>query len=201
MSGPKHLWSGDWENESDDAAAQTTRRPRPRDPDPEPVAAPAPAPRPAPRAREPRRARRAVRPWVLPALLGVVLIAAAAYGVTRLGGSSSSASQGNPTAELNKPKLMGSTAPVRWLGMEIITASPGVPVVETVRAGSNGDKAGLEPGDMILLVNNRPVGTSGSIATAIKGMHSGDHVPLEITNGGAMFQVVATLAAPPSPYP
>jgi hypothetical protein len=45
------------------------------------------------------------------------------------------------------------------------------------------------------------VGTSGSIATAIKGMHSGDHVPLEITNGGAMFQVVATLADPPSRYP
>jgi S1-C subfamily serine protease len=138
---------------------------------------------------------------VLPALLGVVVLAAAAYGLTQLGGSSSSAKQGNPLAQLNKPKLQGSTAPIRWLGMEIITSSPGVPVVETVRAGSNGDRAGLEPGDMILLVNNRPVGTSGSIATAIKGMHSGDHVPLEITNGGAMFQVVATLAAPPSPYP
>jgi S1-C subfamily serine protease len=138
-----------------------------------------------------------MRPWVLPAVLGLVVIAAAAFGLTRLGGSS----QANPSGQLNKPKLMGSTAPIRWLGMEIITASPGVPVVETVRAGSNGDKAGFEPGDMILLVNNHPVGTSGSIATAIKGMHSGDHVPLEITNGGAMFQVVATLAAPPSPYP
>jgi PDZ domain len=200
MSGPKHLWSGDWENESEDASAQTVRRPRPRDPEPTPP--PAAAPPPAPRAREPRSARRGLRPWVLPAVLGVVVIAAAAYGLTRLlGGSSSSATQGNPAAQLNKPKLMGSTAPIRWLGMEIITGSPGVPVVETVRAGSNGDRAGLEPGDMILLVNNRPVGTSGSIATAIKGMHSGDHVPLEITNGGAMFQVVATLAAPPSPYP
>jgi hypothetical protein len=200
MSGPKHLWSGDWDKESEDASAQTTRRPRPRDPEPTPP--PVAAPPPAPRARESRPARRGLRPWVLPAVLGVVVIAAAAFGLTRLlGGSSSSATQGSPLAQLNKPKLMGSTAPIRWLGMEIITASPGVPVVETVRAGSNGDRAGLEPGDMILLINNRPVGTSGSIATAIKGMHSGDHVPLEITNGGAMFQVVATLAAPPSPYP
>jgi hypothetical protein len=202
MSGPKHLWSGDWENESEDASAQIARRPRPPEPEPEPVAAPAAPPRPAPSAaHEPRPPRREMRPWVLPALLGVVVLAAAAYGLTRIGGSSSSATKGNPAAQLNKPKLIGSTAPIRWLGMEIITASPGVPVVETVRAGSNGDKAGLEPGDMILLVNNRPVGTSGSIATAIKGMHSGDHVPLEITNGGAMFQVFATLAAPPSPYP
>lgn len=197
MSGPKHLWSGDWENESEDASAQVTRRPRPRNPEPV-VPEPAPAPVPA----RPR-ARRSVRPWVLPAVLGVVVIAAAAYALTTLGGSSTAASQSTPgsAAQLNKPKLTGSTAPIRWLGMEIITAPQGIPVVETVRPNSNGDRAGLEPGDAILLVNNHPVGTSGSIAAAIKGMHSGDHVPLEITNGGAMFQVIATLAAPPSPYP
>jgi S1-C subfamily serine protease len=141
---------------------------------------------------------------VLPALLGVVVIAAAAYALTQLGSSGSRHAPQSPAAlaaKLNKPKLTGSTAPVRWLGMEIITAPQGVPMVETVRPNSNGDRAGLEPGDAILLVNNRPVGTSGSIATAIKGMHSGDHVPLEITNGGALLQVFATLAAPPSRYP
>ena len=198
MSGPKHLWSGDWENESEDATARVAPRPRPRDPEPETPAAPPPA-----RARS--RPRRAVRAWVVPLALGVVVLAAAAYGLSRLGGSSTPAPGGQGpaavAARLNKPKLTGSTAPIRWLGMEIITAPQGIPVVETVRPRSNGDQAGLEPGDAILLVNNRPVGTSGSIATAIKGMHSGDHVPLEITNGGAMFQVIATLAAPPSPYP
>ena len=195
MSGPKHLWSGDWENESEEAATQIVRQPRPRDPEP---AAPSPPPSPSPSPR-PRR----VRPWVLPVAIGVIAIAAAAFGLTKLFGSSSSAPKTLPAAlsQLNKPKLIGSTAPIRWLGMEIITAPQGVPVVETVRPGSNGDSAGLEPGDAILLVNNHPVGTSGSIATALKGLHSGDHVPLEITNGGAMFQVVATLAAPPSPYP
>jgi S1-C subfamily serine protease len=142
---------------------------------------------------------------VLPVVVGVIAIAAAAFGLAKLFGSSSSGpAPESPAAvatNLNKPKLSGSTAPIRWLGMEIITAPPGIPVVETVRPRSNGDAAGLEPGDAILLVNNHPVGTSGGIATALKGMHSGDHVPLEITNGGAMFQVVATLAAPPSPYP
>ena len=198
MSGPKHLWSGDWEHESEDATTEIVRRPRPRDPEPAP---PAPQPTPPP---APPRSRR-VRPWVLPVVLGVIVIAAAAYGLTKVFGSSGSTpAPGSPAAvstNLNKPKLIGSTAPIRWLGMEIITAPQGIPVVETVQPNSNGDQAGLEPGDAILLVNNRPVGTSGSIATALKGLHTGDRVPLEITNGGALLQVWATLAAPPSPYP
>ena len=198
MSGPKHLWSGDWENESEEATTQIVRSPRPPDPEP---AAPVPTP---PRPPRPERARR-VRPWVLPLALGVIVIVAAAYGASKLFGSSGlTPAPQSPAAvatNLNKPKLIGSTAPIRWLGMEIITAPQGVPVVETVTPNSNGDRAGLEPGDAILLVNNRPVGTSGSIAMAIKGMHAGDHVPLEITNGGALIQVVATLAAPPSRYP
>jgi S1-C subfamily serine protease len=142
---------------------------------------------------------------VLPAVLGVLVLAAAAFGLSKLLGSSNSdAAPGSSAAvatNLNKPKLIGSSAPIRWLGMEIVTAPQGIPVVETVTPNSNGDRAGLEPGDAILLVNNRPVGTSGSIAMAIKGMHSGDRVPLEITNGGALLQVWATLAAPPTPYP
>jgi S1-C subfamily serine protease len=146
-----------------------------------------------------------VRPWVLPVALGILVLAAVAFGLVKvLGSSGSKPAPGSPAAvatNLNKPKLIGSTAPIRWLGMEIITAPQGIPVVETVTPNSNGDRAGLEPGDAILLVNNKPVGTSGSIAMAIKGMHSGDRVPLEITNGGALLQVWATLASPPTPYP
>ena len=197
MSGPKHLWSGDWENESEDASAQITRRAATRDPEPETPAPPPPAP-----ARP--RARRTMRPWAVPVAVGLIVVAAATFAATQLIGPSNSTPSQSPaviSAKLNKPKLTGSTAPIRWLGMEIITAPQGIPMVETVRPNSNGDRAGLEPGDAILLVNNRPVGASGSIATAIKGLHSGDRVALEITNGGAMFQMWATLAAPPSPYP
>ncbi|MFL5862603.1 MAG: PDZ domain-containing protein [Solirubrobacteraceae bacterium] len=194
MSGPKHLWSGDWENESEDASEQLTRRPRRRDPEP---VAPAPPP-------EPPRTRRGVRPWVLPLAVGVIVIAAAAYGLTRLVHPSSTRVDHNIPASISPlppPHVTGSPRPIRWLGMEIITAPQGVPVVETVRPNSNGDRAGLEPGDALLLVNNHPVGSSGSIATALQGLHSGDRVTMEVNNGGAIFQVVATLAAPPTPYP
>jgi S1-C subfamily serine protease len=134
--------------------------------------------------------------------IGAIVIAAAAFGLSKVFGSSQSAKQN--TSGLNPlpaPRLTGNPRPIMWLGMELVTAPPGLPVVETVRPNSNGDRAGLEPGDALLLINNRAVGSTGSIADAIKGLHSGDRVTMEVNNGGAIFQVVATLASPPSPYP
>src|ERR1700744_2897930 len=86
MSGPKHLWSGDWENESADTTAQ--RVPPPRRAEPE---APPPTP------REPRP-RRQIRPWVLPVLVGVLVIAAAAFGLSKVFGGSSQHTPGTATA-------------------------------------------------------------------------------------------------------
>ncbi len=193
MSGPKHLWSGDWENESEEASTQRVYEPRPQ---PEPAA---PSPEPAP----PRRRRRSVRPWVLPVAIGAIVIAAAAFGLSKVFGSSQP-SHPNTTSALNPlpaPRVTGNPRPIMWLGMEIITSPSGVPLIETVRPNSNGDIAGLEPGDTLLIINGHPVGSTGSISDAIKGLHSGDKVTLEVSTGGAILPLVATLAAPPSPYP
>jgi S1-C subfamily serine protease len=130
---------------------------------------------------------------VLPVAIGAIVIAAAAYGLTKVFGSSS-----NPTPA---PQATGVTHPIEWLGMEIITARVGVPVVETVRPNSNGDRAGFEPGDALLLIDNHRVGSTGSIGDAIKGLRPGDRVTIEVNNGGAVLQLIATLAAPPAPYP
>jgi S1-C subfamily serine protease len=191
MSGPKHLWSGDWENESDEASAQRVREPRPVEPEPS-----APPPEPAP------RRRRTARPWVVPAAIAVLVIAAAAFGLSKVFGSSQHTDQ-NQVSALSPlpPHVTGNTRPIKWLGMELITAPQGVPVVETVRPNSNGDLAGLEPGDAILLINKSPVGSTGSITDALKGLHTGDRVALTVSTGGTVLQLYATLAAPPSPYP
>jgi PDZ domain-containing protein len=196
MSGPKHLWSGDWENESGETSVQRVREPRA---EPEP-AAPPPA---GGRAPHPRGPRRSVRPWVLPVVIGALVIAAAAYGLTRLFGSAQPSQQNTSAAiiPLPAPQVAANPRPIMWLGMEIVTVAPGVSVVETVRPNSNGDVAGLEPGDALLVINNHAVGSTGSIAAAIKGLHSGDQVTMVVHNGGAVFKRVATLAAPPSPYP
>jgi PDZ domain len=229
MSGPKHLWSGDWENESaaasDDPAgrrvtptdpapaAQPAPAARPAAARPAPAAQPAPAvppsPRPvpaappAPRTRVRRRpappSRLALSRRLLIVAAAVLVIAAAAYGVTTLfGGSGSPATAGGLTGQ---PAAAGSTGPISWLGMEIQTVPPGVAVIETVKLGSQGDRAGLEPGDVILQVNNRPIDSAGDIAGAIRGLHSGDQVPLQISQGSALSQTEATLAAPPAAYP
>jgi membrane-associated protease RseP (regulator of RpoE activity) len=192
MSGPKHLWSGDWEKESGESTVQQVRAPRPRDPEPAPPTPP-----------EPPRPRRTLRPWLLPVAVGAIAVVAAAFGLAKLLHSSSPGPKSTvgTLSPLARSAGAGDAHPIKWLGMELVTAAPGVPVVETVRPNSNGDRAGLEPGDAIIVVNNHPVGSTGSIAQAIKGLHSGDHVTLEVNNGGAVFQVVATLAAPPSPYP
>jgi S1-C subfamily serine protease len=192
MSGPKHLWSGDWENESDEASTRRVREPRPVEPEPS-----APPPAPAP------RRRRNLRPWVVPVVIGVLVIAAVAFGLSRVFGSSQNTDPNNtsPLNPLPPPHVTGNTRPIKWLGMEIITAPQGIPLVETVTPNSNGDRAGLEPGDTLVLVNNHAVGSTGSIANAIKGLHSGNRISMVVNTGGANLTLIATLAAPPSPYP
>jgi predicted metalloprotease with PDZ domain len=139
---------------------------------------------------------------VLPVAIGAIVIAAAAYSLTQVLGSSQPSGQNTSAAisPLPAPQVTTNPRPIMWLGMEIVTTS-GSPVIETVRPNSNGDLAGLEPGDSILVVNNHAVGTTGSISDAIKGLHSGDRVTMVVNNGGAVFERVAILAAPPSPYP
>jgi S1-C subfamily serine protease len=192
MSGPKHLWSGDWENESEQASTQRLREPRPVEPEPS-----APPPPPAP------RPRRNLRPWVVPVAIGVLVIAAAAFGLSKVFGSSQHPGPHNASAlnSVPPPHLTGNTRPIRWLGMEIVTAAQGVPLVETVTPYSNGDRAGLEPGDTLVMVNNHGVGSTGSISNAIKGLHSGDRITMVVNTGSADLTLIATLAAPPSPYP
>jgi len=193
MTGPKHLWSGEWEDESA-AASQRHAGRRPPAPDDEPD----------PPHDPPARARARTSPQIPPALrralpviiAAVVVIAAGAWGLTALLGSSGSASA--TTAAGLTP---ASTRPVSWLGMEIQTLPPGVAVIETVQLGSQGDRAGLESGEVILRIDNRPINGAGDIAAAIHGLQSGDRVVLQISQGSALYETEATLAAPPSAYP
>jgi hypothetical protein len=202
MSGPKHLWSGNWEDES---AAQADRIAA-REPQPAETAPPAPPARPAPARpappERPARARRRItlpnRRLRIPLLLGIaalLLVVGGAYGLNAL------LSSGSGTSTAAGTVVTGSSRPVMWLGMEIVTQPPGVAVVETVRPGSLGDRAGLSPGDVLLDVNNQPVRGAGDIAGAIRGLHRGDQVEMQISHGSALYVARATLAAPPSAYP
>jgi membrane-associated protease RseP (regulator of RpoE activity) len=200
MSGPKHLWSGDWERES--AAhrrAEATPQPEPA----APAAEPAPTPVRARSAAELRRRRRLRRAAPV-VLLAVALVAAGAYGLSSLLGSSGSpapafANGGSPSLPVTSPA--GASPTVRWLGMQIVTVPPGAAMVATAPPGSAGEQAGIEPGDEILAINGHSIGGAGDIAAAIQGLHAGDQVQLQASHGSALYGAVVTLAAPPSVQP
>jgi membrane-associated protease RseP (regulator of RpoE activity) len=255
MTGPKHLWSGDWQHESESASADLAKH-RATTPGSE-QAEPAPAdPRPS------RRGGRRALPVIAVVLL---LLVGTAFGIGALRGSSAhhDAASGStssaaatqpttpapstttsplptptipvptvpqpttptipqpttPTVPQSTPTVPQSTPPVPqpsisrpsttptaspvvdWLGMQIVTVPPGAAVVETVPSGTAGDRAGLEPGDVILEVNGHAVHSATDIASAIGGVAAGTRVPVEISYGSLLRQAEVTLAAPPTVHP
>jgi membrane-associated protease RseP (regulator of RpoE activity) len=205
MNGPKHLWSGNWEEDSSSAPDELTPRhvaPRP----PAPVAPPAQPKTP----EQPARRRMRGPAWV--ALGAIILVAVAGAAVLTSGGSSPKHHAAAVTPTIPAPSLAATTPtttqpptpsspPVSWLGMELVTVPPGGATVETLKLGSEGDQAGLSPGDVILEINNHPVTGAGDIAKAISGEHTGDKVALQISHGSSLFQTVVTLGASPTRYP
>jgi predicted metalloprotease with PDZ domain len=203
MSGPKHLWSGDWRDASAAASDElAARQAKPRQPE-QPA-----SPTPPKQNAKPRTSRTRTKPKArraLPiALAAVLLIAAGTFGATVLFGSSKHPAPtlaNQPSAAPNPTPASTASPPIYWLGMQLETVPPGAAAIETVRQGSPADEAGLSPGDAIVQIDNRSINGTNDISTAIHGLHAGDHVPMEISHGSALFTTVVTLAAPPSTSP
>jgi S1-C subfamily serine protease len=206
MTGPKHLWSGNWEEDSSPAPDELPDlRAAPRAP--EPVAPPA-----QPKTTEPpARGKVRVPAWVA---LGVTIIVAAAGAaiLTSSGGSAPKHRTAAASPTIPAPSLAATTPtttqppassgpPVDWLGMELVTVPPGGATVETIKLGSEGDRAGLSPGDVILEINGNQVTGADGIAKAISGKHAGDKVALEISHGSSLYTTAVTLGASPTRYP
>lgn len=190
MSGPKHLWSGDWRDESaaasDDVAAW---QPKPRPPE---------QTQPTP----PKRTRRGLKRVLAVALAALILIAGGAFALTNGSSEHKAPSFATQPSVTPAPTPTSSASPpIYWLGMQIETVPPGAAAIATVRQGSPADLAGLSPGDAIVQINNRPINGANDISDAIHGRHAGDRVAMEISHGSALFTTVVTLAAPPSTTP
>lgn len=204
MTGRKHLWSGNWEEDSSAAPNELAeRRLTPR---------PGPAVTPPTETKTPEQpARRRMRGPAWVALGALILVAVAGAAVLTSGGNSAKSKLAIvPAAPV--PSLAATTPtttqaptpsspPVSWLGMELVTVPPGGATVETLKLGSESDQAGLSPGDVILEINNHSVTGTGDIAKTISGLHAGDKVALQISHGSSLFQTVVTLGASPTRYP
>jgi S1-C subfamily serine protease len=121
----------------------------------------------------------------------LLVVAGAAFGIRAL--SSGAQDQTAPAA--------APSGPMWWLGMEVETLPPGGVVVATVAPGSQGERAGLEPGDVIVRIADRTVNSTGEIAKAIAGMRAGQQVPVEVSRGSTRYTTSAMLGAPPASYP
>ena len=219
MTAPRHLWSGDWRRESTEAAEELARRqalsdrsarpapPKPALPQkPNPTASPPrPKPRPSPaRPTEPKpstprpptpppgrtalaRLRGLRAPAAVLTTLAVLFGAGVGYAaVSALTNGSSTA--GNPA--------------VAWLGVQMSNLSPATGVMlASVVPGGPADRAGLEAGDVITLVENRQVHAPSDVVSALAGMHPGQQIELEYDRGPILHTTLVTLRARPANGP
>ena len=206
MSGPRHLWSGDWQRDSAAVSRRLEQRGT-RERGSPPVELPAGAPEPidvAPwRARWGRLTALLRQPAVVrvavPIALGVaLLLAGGVAGLVALLGRSGSSRSSTTVARAPASTTLPGARPVMWLGMRITTVAPSGAVVQTVRSQSAGERAGLVAGDLIDAVNHRRVRQTSDITRALAGLHAGATVTIALRDGARDTTTTATLAAPPS---
>jgi hypothetical protein len=219
MPGPRHLWSGDWRRESAAAAEERAGRHAPTE---TPSAKAPPSP---PKPSTPSAAARALallgslrrhgavltaraltlvrslrpRGAVLTAVAMLISagVAFAAVSLVRSGGGGSS--QNRNAAVASSP--VRTTAPA-WLGVETIQfPSANGAVVADVVPGSPADVAGLQPGDVITQIGNRPVQTPTDLESALAGMHPGQQVEIQYELGPSSYTTRVKLAARPANGP
>lgn len=95
---------------------------------------------------------------------------------------------------------IASGAPA-WLGVDMGSFAGAGAVIVDVVPGSPAAVAGLEPGDVITQVANRPVWAATDVESALAGMRAGERVEIQYDRGPMTYAAQATLAARPASYP
>jgi hypothetical protein len=85
------------------------------------------------------------------------------------------------------------------LGVSLDFRVPDAAIVTQVTPASPAERAGLQPGDMIIALNNQPIGSSHQVVQTIASMAPGQQVSLDISRQQSQFQVDAILAQRPQP--
>ena len=200
MSGPRHLWSGDWQDESsahaEDMAARRGRIEQPAEPEP---AAPDPA---APEPREswvrrairrlrglPRPSRRRVRLALLTTFL-ILLGATAAYAVIS-----------DSSIPNKRPGPVAANGGEAWLGVELANAPVRGALVSSVVPGSPAAVAGIRPGDLITQLDTQPIVAPAVFVAARAGLQPGDRVAIQVQRGFSQYTAQVKLASQPARSP
>jgi putative serine protease PepD len=133
----------------------------------------------------------------LAVLLGAAVGYAAVSSLVSSGGGGSSGTGNAPVAS----SPASTTAPA-WLGVETMNlpAAGGAMVVAVV-PGSPADVAGLQAGDVITQIGDRPVQAPTDLESALAGMHAGQRIEIQYERGLISSTTQAALRARPANGP
>jgi S1-C subfamily serine protease len=200
MSSPKHLWSGNWEDESQTAQSSLPAPPPPREPLPPPEPPPSP----------PSHLRRLVVLTVLAALVLVgVVWAITSSGSNTKGHSSAtttSAAQQTPTSPAPRaptatipgtsppPPTGTATGPTTTasaaesLGLQLALVPVNRVIVQAVVPGSAAAQVGIGAGALLLTINGMHVSSPGQANAILAKLPKGSRVTLQLVQGPAQIQ-------------
>jgi len=203
MGSPRHLWSGDWRSESEEAARRRAREPEPPPAPEDPLT--------VEQARAEPFARQHSSPhaWRLRVAALAMFITTGALIATVVLVSSDSSSSGTQSPvpappQANLPATSPTPTPTgrrAWLGVQTQLAGGGGAYVVTVVPGGPAEQAGLQAGDIITSIEGQPVNYPADITNALASMRPGDQVELDVSRQGQAATVTVTLAARPSGTP
>jgi S1-C subfamily serine protease len=84
-----------------------------------------------------------------------------------------------------------------FLGVRVTTVTGGGVLVAAVERGGPADKAGIQPGDVIVSVDGQPTPSTDALATALAALKPDQEVPVVISRGGQRRTVTLTLGELP----
>jgi hypothetical protein len=88
-------------------------------------------------------------------------------------------------------------APGGYLGVRASSSDDGKVVVDEVVAGSPAEKSGLKAGDVVVSIDESPIGSVDGLLTLLGGKNAGDRVTVKLKRGAETISAVVNLAQRP----
>lgn len=199
MNGPRHLWSGDWQDESsahaDDLAARRGRIEETAEP--EPVA---PAPRESRFGRTIRRLRERLSNLPAPGRRRVRLVLLVTF-LTLLGATAVYAVISDASSSTKRPGPVAGARGEAWLGVELANAPVRGALVSAVVPGSPAAVVGIRPGDLITQLDTQPIVAPAVFVSALAGLQPGDRVDIQVQRGFRQYTAQVKLSSRPTRTP
>jgi PDZ domain len=199
MSAPRHLWSGDWQDESsahaEDLAARRGRFEEPAEPEPAP-----PEPRESLIRRAIRRLRERLRGLPSPSRRRVRVALLASFLIL-LGATAAYAVISDSSSSTKRPPVVAGNRGEAWLGVELANAPVRGALVSSVVPGSPAAAAGIRPGDLITQLDTEPIVAPAVFVSALSGLQPGDRVDIQVQRGFSQFAAHVKLASRPARSP